>query len=221
MCGRFAFFGNGSFGYESLHLPEPPAFENYNISPSLDILTIRISPENGQLEYAMLHWGLVPAWSKEAKTKFPLINARAEGIEEKPSFRSPFKHRRCIIPASGFYEWLHVENRKQPYFIRPLDGRYFAMAGIWEHWQGKDGKIINSCAIITTTANTLMSKIHDRMPAILEKRHIAVWLDPKLGHTDLLAMLEPCPDSLIEIYPVSSRVNIPKNNGPECVTRSM
>ncbi len=221
MCGRFAFFGNGSFGYESLHLSEPPAFENYNISPSLDILSIRTSPENGQPEYAMLHWGLVPSWSKEAKTKFPLINARAEGIEGKPSFRGPFKRKRCIIPASGFYEWLLVEKRKQPYFIRPLNGQYFAMAGIWDHWQGKDGKIINSCAIITTTANALMSKIHDRMPVILENRNMSAWLNPASGQTDLLAMLEPFPDSLIEIYPVSSKVNIPKNNGPECVARSM
>lgn len=118
MCGRFAFFGNGSFGYESLHLPDPPVFENYNITPSQNILAVRTSSATDQPEYVMLHWGLVPFWSKEAKAKFPLINARAEGIESKPSFRNPFKHRRCIILASGFYEWQLIEGRKQPHFIR-------------------------------------------------------------------------------------------------------
>ena len=220
MCGRFAFYGNGSFGYESLHLQEPPLFESYNITPTQDILAIRTSPETGQPEYAMLHWGLVPFWSKSAKTKFPLINARSEGIEAKPSFRDSFKHRRCIIPANGFYEWQKVEERKQPYFIRPVDGCYFAMAGLWDHWQGENGEVINSCTIITTTANSRMREIHDRMPVILGKEIIADWLDPVTGLPDLLVMLELYPDSLIEIYPVSSKVNNPRNNGPECVVRS-
>jgi len=220
MCGRFAFYGNGSFGYESLHLPEPPLFENYNITPSQDIIAIRASPKTGQPEYSMLRWGLVPFWSKNAKTKFSLINARSEGIETKPSFRDSFKHRRCIIPACGFYEWQKVEAHKQPYFIRPADGRYFAMAGLWDHWQGEKGEVINSCAIITTTTNTLMREIHDRMPVILGKDIMADWLDPGTGLTDLLAMLEPYPDSLIEIYPVSSKVNNPRNNGPGCIASS-
>ena len=140
MCGRFALFGNGSFGYESLHLPEPPPFESYNIAPTQNILAIRTSPETGRVEYALLHWGLVPFWSKTAKTPYPLINARAEGIEKKPSFRSPFKHRRCIIPASGFFEWRLIDAGKQPYFIRPIDGGYFGLAGLWDHWQGEDGE---------------------------------------------------------------------------------
>ena len=220
MCGRFAFYSNGSFGYESLHLPEPPFFENYNVTPSQEILAIRKSPETGQPEYAMLHWGLVPFWSKNAKTKFPLINARSEGIETKPSFRGPFKHRRCIIPASGFYEWQKVGEHKQPYFIRPVDGRYFAVAGLWDHWQGENGEVINSCAIITTTANTIMREIHDRMPVILGKENLKTWLDPRVEQKDLLEMLKPCPDSLMEIYPVSHKVNSPRINGPECVARS-
>jgi len=221
MCGRFAYFGNGSFGYESLHLPEPPRFENFNITPSQDILAIRTSPETGQPEYAMLHWGLVPFWSISVKTKFPLINARSEGIETKPSFRDPFKRRRCIIPASGFYEWKKVNEHKQPYFIRPVDGGYFALAGLWDSWRGENGEDINSCAIITTSANTTMQEIHDRMPVILEKTDIAAWLDPGKGQSDLLAMLESYPESLIELYPVSSKVNSPRNNGPECVERSL
>lgn len=111
MCGRFAFFAKGRFGYESLQLPEPPPVERYNIAPSQDILAIRSSPETGRPEWAMLRWGLVPSWSKESKTKHLLINARAEGVETKPSFRGPVRHRRCIVTASGFYEWLRHESR--------------------------------------------------------------------------------------------------------------
>lgn len=219
MCGRFAFFGNGSFGYEYLHLPPPPAFENYNITPSQNILSIRTSLETNEAEYAMLHWGLVPFWSKDAKTKFPLINARAEGIEGKPSFRSPFKHRRCIIPASGFYEWKQDEGHKQPYFIRPAVGAYFVFAGIWDHWQGGGDEEINSCAIMTIEANPLMRAIHDRMPLILEKQVLAAWLDAKTSQSDLLALLKPCSTNMMEAYQVSSKVNNSRNNGPECVVR--
>lgn len=221
MCGRFAFYGNGSFGYESLHLPEPPPIENYNITPSQDILAIRTDIDSGQAEYAMLHWGLVPFWSKESQTKHPLINARADGIDKKPSFRGPFKHRRCIIPASGFFEWQLIGGHKQPYFIRPVDGNYFALAGIWDHWQGRNGEAVDSCAIITTNANTLMLKIHDRMPVILKRNSVAEWLDPKTGREELLTMLEPYPETLIEAYQVSSKINNPRNNGPECVARPL
>ncbi len=219
MCGRFAFYGNGSFGYESFQLPEPPLFANYNITPAQNILALRIDIESGQAEYVMLHWGLVPFWSRASKTKFPLINARAEGIEKKPSFRGPFKHRRCIIPASGFYEWKMIAGHKQPYFIRPVDGGYFFMAGIWDHWQGEDGTMINSCAIITTEANALMREIHDRMPVLLKRETVMPWLEPETGQKALLALLEPYPDGLLEAYPVSSKVNNPRNNGPECVAQ--
>ena len=111
MCGRFTFFAKGQFGYESLELPEPPPFERYNIAPTQDILAIRTSSETGIPEWALLHWRLVPSWSKESKTEHLLINARAEGIETKPSFRGPVRHRRCIVTASGFYEWLRHESR--------------------------------------------------------------------------------------------------------------
>jgi putative SOS response-associated peptidase YedK len=219
MCGRFAYFGNGSFGYESLHLPAPPPFECYNIAPTQSILAIRSSPETGQAEYAMLHWGLLPFWSKVAKTPYPLINARAEGIDKKPSFRSPFKHRRCIIPARGFFEWSLHEGSKQPYFIRPIDGGYFALAGLWDHWQGQGGEVIESCSIITTGANKLMRDIHDRMPVILKVHDVEAWLDPGMEQKEVLALLAPYPDDLMEAYPVSSRVNNHRNNGPECVAK--
>ena len=217
MCGRFAFFGNGHFGYESLHLPEAPSFENYNVTPSQDILTIRSSPETGLAEYALLHWGLIPFWSKTEKTKFPLINARADGIEKKPSFRGPFKHRRCIIPVSGFYEWQHQGERKQPFFIQPANGGYFALAGLWDHWQGEDGEEIESCAIITTEANNLMRTIHDRMPVILASDSLLSWLDSTTSQEALLLLLVPCRDELIHTYPVSARVNNPRHNDKDCI----
>lgn len=217
MCGRFALFGNGSFGYESLHLPNPPPFESYNIAPTQNILAIRTSPETGRVEYALLQWGLVPFWSKTAKTPYPLINARAEGIEKKTSFRSPFKHRRCIIPASGFFEWRLIDAGKQPYFIRPINGGYFGLAGFWDHWQGEDGGVIESCSIITTVANGLMREIHNRMPAILKVQDVEAWLESGSEQSDVLEMLSPYPDDLIEAYPVSHYVNSHRHNSPECV----
>lgn len=217
MCGRFAFFGNGRFGYESLRLPEPPHFENYNITPSQDILAVRTSPITGLPEYTFLHWGLIPSWSKTEKTKYLLNNARADGIEKKPSFRGPFRHSRCIIPASGFYEWQQLEKRKQPYFIRPVEGEYFAMAGLWDRWEGEDGKVIESCAIITTEANGVMSRIHDRMPVILQASDLDRWLSPGSSQDELLSLLVPCREEVMEAYPVDSRVNYPKNNGPDCI----
>jgi putative SOS response-associated peptidase YedK len=219
MCGRFAYFGNGVFGYETLLLPDPPPFEDYNIPPTRDILTIRTSLDSGKPEYAMLHWGLIPFWSKTSKTKFPLNNARVEGIETKSSFREPIKKRRCIVPASGFYEWLRTGKQKTPYFIRRTDGGYMAMAGVWDHWKGEDGEVIESCSIITTEANKLMQGIHDRMPVILDKNELSTWLNPALDLKSVLALLMPCPDEWIESYPVGSKVNSVNNNDPECVER--
>lgn len=219
MCGRFAFFGNSTFGYECLHLPDPPALADYNIPPSRNILVIRASRKTGHPEYAMLQWGLLPFWSKTARAKFPLNNARAEGIEHKPSFRTPIRDRRCLVLASGFYEWQRTGVQKTPFFIRRLDGGSMAMAGLWDHWQGEDGRVIESCSIITTQANELMRDIHDRMPVILDKGDLAAWLEPSLELTRVLAMLTPCPDAWLDAYPVSSRVNSVKNNDPGCIER--
>jgi putative SOS response-associated peptidase YedK len=219
MCGRFALFAKGQFGYESLQLPEPPPFERYNIAPTQDILAIRTSSETGLPEWALLHWGLVPSWSKESKTKHLLINARAEGIETKPSFRGPVRHRRCIVPASGFYEWRRQGPGKQPYFVRPAVNEVFALAGIWDRWEGKQGEVIESVVIITTSANELMQPIHDRMPVVLEKDDPVEWLAPQTGLKLALAMLGPYPSEKMVAYPVSSVVNNARYDGPECVAR--
>jgi len=219
MCGRFAYFGNGFFGYESLNYPQVPPFESYNIAPSQNILALLHDPESQNLEWTLLRWGLLPFWSKDKQTKFNLINARAEGIESKPSFRGPFKYRRCIIPASGFYEWKKEGEGKQPYFIRPAGGGYFAFAGIWDHWEGEHGKLIDSCSIITTDANSTMTAIHDRMPVILQEKDCMTWLDARAKKEHLLNLLQPCTSDLMEAYQVSTRVNSPRNDDRECIVR--
>ena len=219
MCGRFAFFAKGQFGYESLQVPEPSPFERYNIAPSQDILAIRTAPETGRPEWALLRWGLVPFWSKEPGGKRPLINARAEGIEAKPSFRGPVRHRRCIVPASGFYEWRRQGTGKQPYFVRPAEDEVFALAGIWDHWEGKQGEVIESVAIITTSANELMQPIHDRMPVILGKEDVAAWIALTTKLEKALPMLKPCSSTRMMTYPVSSLVNSTRHDGPECVAK--
>ena len=219
MCGRFAFFAKGQFGYESLQLPVPPPFERYNIAPSQDILAIRTAPEAGRPEWVMLRWGLVPFWSKDPGGKRPLINARAEGIEAKPSFRGPIRHRRCIVPASGFYEWGRQGTGKQPYFVRPAENEVFSLAGIWDRWEGKQGEVIESVAIITTSANELMQPIHDRMPVILGKENVASWIAPQTELDKTLAMLKPFPPERMVAYPVNSVVNSARHDGPEGVAR--
>ena len=161
----------------------------------------------------------MPFWFKEPGGKRPLINARAEGIEAKPSFRSPVRHRRCIVPASGFYEWRLQGTGKQPCFVRPAEDEVFALAGIWDHWEGKQGEVIESVAIITTTANELMQPIHDRMPVILEEEDVSAWIAPTTKLEKALAMLKPCSSTRMMTYPVSSLVNSTRHDGPECVAK--
>jgi len=219
MCGRFAYFGKGFFGYESLHHPPVPPFERYNIAPSQNILALLRDPEAQNLSWSLLRWGLVPFWAKGQPAKFNLINARAEGVERKPSFRGPFTYRRCLIPASGFYEWQKKGRTKQPFFIRPPHSGYFAFAGIWDHWEGEYGEVVESCAILTTTANGRMAAIHERMPVILQEDASLLWLDNRSRKADLLNLLRPCPDDLLEVYPVSARVNSPRNDDPACIEK--
>ncbi len=222
MCGRFAFFGDNREALAPLGAAsEPPLLEDYNITPGRDIVVVRTWPETGVLEYGLLRWGLIPFWSKTGKTKTPLINARAEGIESKPSFRGAFRYRRCLIPVSGFYEWQKRAGGKQPFFIRPKGGTVFQLAGIWDHWQGEHGQEIESCTIITTTPNPMIAKIHDRMPVILKSQDQLRWLDPETGQDNLLKMLQPYQSKNMEAYHVRSLVNNSRNNGLECIAPKM
>jgi putative SOS response-associated peptidase YedK len=182
----------------------------YNIPPTVDIPVVRFADNKRRL--SMMRWGLLLSWTKDPK-KAPLLNnARAETVVEKPSFRSAFKNRRCLIPVDGFYEWKTIGKVKQPYYFRRLDERPFAFAGLWEAWNE-----IESCTIITTDANELMAPIHHRMPVVLTQNDYTEWLDPTASVPTKL--LSPCPADELICYPVDPYVNNARNQGPQCIER--
>jgi putative SOS response-associated peptidase YedK len=146
-----------------------------------------------------------------------MINARAETVADKPSFRAAFKRRRCLIPASGFFEWQRMGSQKQPMYIQLADGSLLALAGLWETWHSPDGSEIESCTIITTEPNELMAPIHNRMPVIVEPADYDLWLDPGERPENGLHLLRPYPPTLMNAYPVSTQVNNPRNDTPDCV----
>jgi putative SOS response-associated peptidase YedK len=173
----------------------------YNIAPSQNVLAI--TARNGTPQASFYQWGLVPAWSIEAKG---FINARAETLLAKPSFSESFERRRCLIPADGFYEWKRTGKSKQPYYFKMRDEETFAFAGIWDQWQG-DGRVILSCAIITTTPNELLASVHDRMPVILSPSSHRAWLNNEATPAQLIALLSPFPAEQMTSHPVSDEVN--------------
>lgn len=183
---------------------------NYNASPgqTMPVVT-RHSPNSLEL----MKWGLVPFWAKEPQIGYKMINARAEGIQDKPSFRAALKSRRCLVPASGFYEWKKEDGAKQPYYIHLSKREVFAFAGLYEIWRDSEGKELKTYTIITTRPNSLMESIHDRMPVILPPDAEAEWLDPDVTNPDQITrLLEPYPTGLMAAYAVSSAVNSPANN---------
>lgn len=192
----------------------------YNVAPGQDILVVRGNPESGKREAVSLHWGLIPAWSKDKKIAYKLVNARAETAASKPSFRSAFRHRRCLIPTEGFYEWKppsEGRKAKQPYYIQMRDHEPFALAGLWEHWENKDsGEIIESCTILTTEANDDVRELHDRMPVIIDPKDFRLWLDPSAQRAeDVKELLRPAAGGILTTQTVSTLVNSPKNEGRE------
>ena len=165
----------------------------------------------------VLRWGLIPAWAPEPRTGYSTINARAETVAEKPTYRQAFRRRRCLIPADGFYEWQSIGKGKQPYGIAPADGAPFALAGLWERWE-RDGQVLESCTILVTQANALLAPLHDRMPVILDPADEARWLDPALTDPAALRpLLVPCPPERLRLWPVSSAVNDPRHEGPDLI----
>jgi len=185
----------------------------FNIAPSQHVPVIRHS-EPGR-EIILMRWGLIPHWSKESKLKYSTINARAETVEQKPVYRTPFKRSRCLVPASGFYEWKKVDGGKQPYLISSKSG-LMAFAGLWDHWEG-EGEVIDSFSIIVTDANRKIIPIHDRMPVILHKKDYSNWLDPQAEADDLKSLLVPLGDDDMALRPVSKYVNSPRNDDPQCI----
>lgn len=219
MCGRFTLAVSGEQLAAQFQLAASPDLTaRYNIAPSQPVAIIRAEADRRWL--ALVRWGLIPAWAKDTTLGARMINARAETVAEKPAFRTALRQRRCLIPADGFYEWQAQADGKQPYYIRLAEGGAFALAGLWERWQTPDGDWLESCTILTTTANELVKPLHERMPVILAPEQYARWLDPELRDPALLReLLVPYPAGLLVAYPVSKAVNRVSNDGPELIRR--
>lgn len=193
----------------------------YNIAPTQNNLILRKalgSPKN--LQPAYLRWGLIPSWAKQSQTQSPIINVRCETVAEKPSFKAAFQRRRCLVPADGFFEWKKRKGSNLPYYFTLLDESIFMMAGIWETWVGEHGQTIESYTILTTHANTLLSKYHDRMPVILDESRISDWLESdltRLGPAAYHELFAPIDSNRMTYRPANPMVNNDKSEGPECV----
>lgn len=218
MCGRYTLHSPKQLIVEHFKLSDGIAIEpRYNIAPSQEVPVIRLD-EEGNRELVRLRWGLIPFWAEEAKTGYSMINARAETVASKPAYRAAFRKRRCLLPADGFYEWKTGDRGKQPYHIRMQDHAIFAFAGLWEHWEGEDGQVIESCTIIVTDANERLRSIHDRMPVILDEGNYSQWLDREnIDARQARQLLTPYPGDRLEIYPVSTRVNSPAHDEESCI----
>jgi len=226
MCGRFTHRLTWQQLYDLYRLTaprpdprqrEPDLKPRYNVAPTQMVPIVRLDPA-GQREIAMLRWGLIPFWAKDDKIGYKTINARAETVATAPSFRAAFKKRRCLVPANGFYEWKKVEDgSKQPYLIGVRDGSPFSFAGLWERWD-KGEAPVETFTIITGEPNSLVADLHNRMPVILDPDDYDAWLmaaDTAIPQ----ALLQPFPAQLMQAYPVSKRVNSPKNDTPDMIAR--
>lgn len=219
MCGRFSLALDPEELREAFGLIETPTMwiPRYNIAPTQPVAVIT---DAARPKLDFMRWGLVPSWAKDISIGQKLINARAETIREKPSFRSAFSRRRCLIPADGFFEWKKNEGSKktpaEPYYFRLRSGKPFAFAGLWEIWHSPEGDELKSCTILTTDANELVGTVHQRMPILFEVDEAWTWLQP-LAADALLALLKPFPAEKMEAYPVSRLVNDPKQDDPLCV----
>lgn len=221
MCGRFTLTIDSEQLQEAFPwLTVPEGIEpRYNIAPTQPVAVV---PNDGRNRLDFFTWGLIPSWSKDPSIASRMINARAETLAEKPSFRTAFRRRRCLILADGFYEWRQepVGRAKTPMYIQLKEGRPFAFAGLWESWQAPqgEGSTILSCTIITTDPNPLTGAIHNRMPAILDEKDYGLWLSQEEQDPQVLsALLRPYPEERMQAYPVSSRVNSPSNESAELI----
>ena len=218
MCGRFTLTISPEQLQDQFGLSEPPSPDlapRYNIAPTQAVAVVTNSTDR-KLE--IFQWGLIPSWAKDPKIGNKLINARAETLAEKPSFRTALKRRRCLVVADGFYEWKKDGARKTPMYIQMEDGRPFGFAGLWEVWQPPDGSLLKTCTIITTEPNELTATIHNRMPAILPPEAYDAWLKPgELAAEEVLPLLRPYDARRMKATPVSTRVNSPSVDSPECI----
>ncbi len=236
MCGRYTLTAEAEELAAEFDLAEPIAIAvRYNIAPTQRVpvvrrragedsptrAVVRVTEPDGKRRIDILRWGLVPHWAKDLKIGFRTINARAETVATQPAFRDAFRKRRCLVPASGFYEWQRVtqggKEIKQPHYIRSASGKTLALAGLWESWTGPDGETVETFTIITTNANDVMQPFHDRMPVILHSVDYDSWLNPDTKSDQLKALLKPCPSDWLTVVPVSTRVNSPRFDDPDCI----
>jgi putative SOS response-associated peptidase YedK len=207
MCGRFVRNSPISLIVEIFNVGSTMsgASASYNVAPSQEILIIN---DKGKRELVKCRWGFLPPWVKDLSEGSRMINARAETLDEKSSFKAAFKKQRCLIIADGFYEWKKEKRKKVPYYIRLKSAEPFGFAGLYNQWTSPDGEKICSCTIITSEANDLVATIHDRMPAIVPHEKVDMWLDPGFQDSEMLKrILRPYPSEEIEMYPVSSKIN--------------
>jgi len=218
MCGRFTLRAKPAAVAKEFDLPEVPRLQRrFNVALNQPVAVVRFDPSEGSRRLDFLTWGLIPSWADDPGIGDRMINARAETVAEKPAFRHPFRTRRCLVLADGFYEWQRQDGWKRPYFVHRKDDRPFAFAGLWDHWKEGDESIY-SCIFLTTDANELLAPIHDRMPVILPRSAYELWLDPGVHDPKRLApLLVPFPAEEMEAYPVSRLVNDPENDVPQCI----
>jgi putative SOS response-associated peptidase YedK len=221
MCGRFTLTLEMITITERFDVPFP-AFEwsvRYNIAPTQTCPII--VQENKSRSIVPMSWGLIPHWSQGKKSKYSLINAKSETAKSKPLFRELFKSKRCLVPADGFFEWKHAPKGKIPFRITMKDNSLFAFAALWDVWKDEKGAEVKSFTILTTAANSLLSQLHDRMPAILKKEQEWQWLDPEMQDVEKLeSLLIPYPAEEMKLYEVSPIVNSWKNESKECILPS-
>jgi putative SOS response-associated peptidase YedK len=216
MCGRYAIATERLSRIENvLGVGLPDVSPRYNVAPTQHVPVLRVAA--GDYELVTMRWGLVPAWSKEPRTSYATFNARAETVATKPAFRAAYRARRCLVPASGFYEWELQGGHKVPWYVSSADGGELAFAGLWEEWRGPGGDSLLSCTVIVGEANAVVAPIHDRMVVILGPDGYAAWLDPRTDRTRLDGLLRPCPAGWLRRWRVSTAVNSGRVEGPALV----
>jgi putative SOS response-associated peptidase YedK len=188
------------------------------VAPTQPIPVVRLV--EGRRQFALVRWGLIPAWVKDPLRFTLLINARSDSVNDKPAFRNAMKRRRCLVPADGFYEWQEQGDGKQPYFIRARSGEPLAFAGLWETWTGPNGEEVDTAAIVTTAANETLRPLHHRMPVIVPPAAFGLWLSGEAETDRAASLIAPAPDDLLEAWPVSRAVNNAANDGPGLIVRA-
>lgn len=225
MCGRYTLAVRVNVLQPLFDLAEPPpapvqaqmALPRYNIAPTQPVLVVRQGPD-GRRHASWVRWGLIPPGARDPKVGAKLINARAETLFTQPAFRDAARHRRCLVPTDGFFEWRKIGARKQPYHVRAPDGGVWAMAGIWSTWQDEEGEPVETCSVITTTPNQTLSGLHDRMPVFVPPEQYELWLDPQEVLPNRLdGLLVSAPETALVMVPVADTVNRVKNQGAECL----